>query len=77
MLCRHRCGRHWVIKISVESLKALESSAERAPSNPEAQENWQKSGCHRSVCCGKHCCRSQCFLILEHRGKVALLQHRE
>ena len=51
---------------------ALESSAERVPSNPKALAYWKKSGCHKSVHCGNPSCCSQCFLLLKHRGKVAL-----
>ena len=53
---------------------ALKSSVERAPSNLEALAYSQKSGCHRSVRCGNPCCCSQCFFLLEHKGKVASSQ---
>ena len=53
---------------------ALESSAEQVLSSPRALENWRKLKYHKSIRCGYPCFGSQCFLQLEHKGRVASSQ---
>ena len=53
---------------------ALESRAEQAPSSPRASADWQNLEYHKSIRCGNPCSGSQCFLLLEHKGRVASSQ---
>ena len=56
---------------------ALESSPEQVPSSPGALENLQKLEYHKSIRYGNPCSGSQCFLLLEHKGRVASSQQTE
>ena len=53
---------------------ALDSSTKQVSSSPKALTDWQKLEYHKSICYGNPCSSSQCFLLLEHMGRVASSQ---